>query len=464
MNKTGVGVYVSAFLLLIGVVAGVIFQPLYTVAALAGGVFLWSFMWKVEKFFLFHTAIIFVFAVGIPALRLGSDFGQLKLVVPAVLVMSATALLARVRVLPPAGLVWALAAAFLLHTLATGAVRDPYEWETLALTVTVVYAGLVVAGSVTKLGLWKQLAGLVIGMAAAQAALGLLEMMFLAEPLWRGGRILPDGRSVALRNELIPSMTRAQGTLAHPLPYAFTLILGCALLMRSEGGRSAGKVLLWAMLAAGIIASGSRNAIALFVIVTLLGLIKPRAVGRFGFATFVAVVGGIVALPFILEQIERLTGSGSVFHRMGALDSIERLIFARGIWPSMFGDGSAATPRLFSTGLLQTDGFEAVDNQYVLTLAQEGIIGLVILILILAVAFKRADATLKLILFAIMAECMIFDLLSWPSMAIYAWVFIGVAIGRKPAPRDIRGGRPTPHEEQLQRALERNARLEAQSF
>ena len=460
MNKIGVGVYVSALLLLVAMVIGGIFQPLYTVVAIGAGVFLASFLWKIRTFFLFHTAIIFVFAVGIPALRLSGELGQLRLVVPAVLAMSGTALLARVKFLAPAGLVWALVAAFLIQALATAAVMDPYQWETLALTITVVYAGLAVAGSTTKLCLWRSVAGLMIAMAAAQAALGLFELAFLDQPLWRGGRILPSGQSVALRNELIPSMTRVQGTLAHPLPYAFTLILGCALLMRSESGRRVGKFLLWALFAAAIIASGSRNAIALFVIVTLLGMIKPRQVGRFGFATFVAAIGSILALPFIMEQIDRLTGSGSVFHRMGALESIERLIFARGFWPSVIGDGSASTPRLFSTGLLQTDGFEAVDNQYVLTLAQEGLIGAAILIGIFLVAFKRADATLKLLLVAIFAECMIFDLLSWPSMAIYAWVFIGVAMGRKPARRDERGDRIAQHEERLSLALERNARLQ----
>lgn len=460
MSKIGAGVSISASLLLVVAVASVILRPFYAIAALAAVVFLWSFSWRVERFFLFHTALIFAFAVGIPALRLGGEFGQLKLIVPAVLAISASVLLARVRVLPPQGLLWTLVMSFVLHTLATAAVGDPYEWETLALTVTVIYAGMAVAGCATRLGLWKSVAALMIGIAAAQAAFGLLELQFLNEPLWRGGRILPNGQSTALRNELIPSTVRAQGTLGHPLPYAFTLILGCALLMRSESNRNVGKFLLWALLAAGIIVSGSRNAIALYIIITLLGLIKPRAVGRFGFAIFVALVGGILAIPFIVQQIERLTGSGSVFHRMGALESIERLIFARDVWPAIFGDGAASTPRLFDTGLLQTDGLEAVDNQYVLTLAQEGVIGLVILVCILTVAFKRADAVLKIVLFAVLAECMIFDLLSWPSMAIYAWVFIGVAFGRKPIHRQALGRWRAPQKEQLQLALSRNTTLE----
>lgn len=460
MNRTRIAFYICAFSLLV-LVPGAIFQPLYTGAAVALAVFLGSFAMRERRFFLFHTAIIFVFAVGVPALRLAGEMGQLKLVVPAALVASGTALMMRVKFLPSGGLVAVLAASFVLNAVATAAVRDPYEWETTLLTIAVVYAGLAVAGGATKLGLWKSVIGLMIAMAAAQAALGLFELFFLDQPLWRGGRILPSGQSVALRNELIPSMTRSQGTLAHPLPYAFTLIIGCALVMRSESERNARKFLLWLLLAAGIVASGSRNAVALFIVVTLLGLIKPKSAGKLGFATFVAVVGSIVAMPLIMEQIEKLTGSGSVFHRLGAMESIGRLIYGRGALASMIGDGAAATPRLFSTGLLQTDGFEAVDNQYVLTLAQEGVIGLLILVLILAFAFRRGDAALKLVLFAIMLECMIFDLLSWPSMAIYAWVFIAYAMGQRRARRraNARDGQPSAHELQIQRVLERNARL-----
>lgn len=458
MDKTGVGVYVSAFLVLVAAVIGVALHPLYVAIALMGGVYLWSFVWKLEKFFLFHAAAIFIFAVGIPALRLSGELGQLKLVVPAVIALSATAILSRVKFVPSPGLLWVVIASFILQALATAAVSDPYEWETLALTGAVVYAGLIVGGSATHLGLWKPLAGLILAIAAGQAVLGLIELQFLDAPLWRGGRILANGQSVALRNEIIPSMTRAQGTLGHPLPYAFTLILGCALLMRSAGSRKFGKFLLWVLLASGVIASGSRNAIVLFVIVTMLGLIKPRSAGRFGFAAFAAAIGGILALPMIMEQVERLTGSGSVFHRVGALESIDSLIFDRGIIPFLVGDGTASTPRLFASGFLQSDGLQAVDNQYVLTLAQEGTIGMIILLLILAFAFRRADATLKLLLFAVVAEGMIFDLLTWPSMAIYAWVFIAAAMGNKPAPRDKRGGRPDPHQEQILRAIERSAR------
>lgn len=458
------GVYTSAFVLLTAGAIAVIFQPLYAVTIIGAGVFLASFFWKIKTFFLFHTAVIMLVAVGIPALRLAGEMGQLRLVVPAVLALSGTALLTRIRFLPPPGLAWALVAAISLQALATVGIMDPYEWETLALTITVIYAGLAVAGSTTQLGLWRSVSGLMIAIAVAQAALGLFELAFLEQPLWRGGRILASGQSIAMRNELIPSMSRVQGTLGHPLPYAFTLILGCALLMRSTDGRTLGKALVWVLLAAGAIASGSRNAIVLFVIVTVLGLIKPRQVGRVGFAAFVAVAGSVVALPFIVEQIERLSGSGSVFHRVGALESIERLIYARNLPSSVFGDGSASTPRLFSTGMLQTDGLEAVDNQYVLTLAQEGIVGLAILLFILVIAFRRADAVLKLLLFAVLAECMIFDLLSWPSMAIYAWVFVGMAMARKPALRDYGGGLPASQGANAALALERNARHEARSF
>lgn len=459
MNKFDVGFYVGAVLAAVASVLCVIFQPILFLAVVGAAIFFGSFFLKDTLFHLFHVSVIFALAVGIPMLRLTSEQSQLKLIVPAVLAVSGTALWARVKYRPSAGLTWVLIVSFLVQAFATSREVDSYEWQSLALTITVVYASLAVAGSTTKLKLWRSVAGVMITIAAAQAALGLFELMYMVEPLWRGALILADGQSVALRNDIFPSLMRAQGTLGHPLPYAFTLIVGCIVLLRSERGHGFWRFLLWALLAAGVLASGSRNAIVLFVVATLLGMIRPQRVGGFTFATLLALIGSVLGLPFIMEQVDRLAGSGSVYHRVGAIHSIERLNFLRDFSPSMIGDGAASTPRLFSDGLLQSDGLEAVDNQYVYTLAQEGIFGLMVVIIIFLIAFKRADSTLRLLLFAVFVECMIFDLLFWPSMAVYAWVFIGVAIGRKPDPKEPREVALSSQQKQLQLTLKRNARL-----
>jgi len=383
------------------------------------------------------VSVQFAMAAGalmaVPVLRLTAESNSLKLAVPAVVLITAAAVVIRVRPRMPVGLVSLLVVFLALDAWATALVPDPNEWSFWLLSVAVTFAGLVFASAAAKFDAWSALAAVLILLTSAEAVLAMFEVRFLHEPIWRGGRILSDGSSAWIRNELVASIPRAQGTFGHPLPLAFCLILGAILLVRLRAWNSVLRFLLFLVLAGGVFVSGSRNAIILFLGLSLLAFILPSFLARMNVVGPLVTVGVILAFPFLLDKFDELAGSGSVDHRLGALSAVPNLMSeSRSFTSVLIGDGSAASPRLYSQGLLQTDGFAAVDNQYVLTLAQNGFIGLLILIIVLMVAFLRGSATVRLLLIAVAASGMIFDIFAWPAAGFLVWFVVAAAWARVP--------------------------------
>lgn len=414
------------------VTALAVFAPVAAAGVLLAGCFLWTFSWKVERFFAAHFGLAVMALMAVPILRLTSADNALRIAIPAVLVATSAAVAFRVKASPARGLVPLAVIFFALGLLATFLVKDDNEWSFLALEVMVAGAGIVFARAAATLHAWPTIAKIIILATAAEAAIGIYEVFQLTSPIWRGGRILPDGTSAWIRNEVLASIPRAQGTFGHPLPFAFTLIIGALLLIRTRPWHGLVRFPIFALLGAGVFVSGSRNAIILFVALSLLAFILPSLLARLPIVGTVALVGFTIALPYVLEIYDELVDSGSVGHRLGALNAITNLVNGRSLTATMLGDGSASSPRLFYAGLLQTDGFAAVDNQYVLTLAQNGILGLMALVAVMIVAFRRASATLRVLLLAVMITGMIFDLFTWPAIGFLVWFLIASAFASMP--------------------------------
>ncbi|WP_307807223.1 acyltransferase [Pseudarthrobacter sp. PvP004] len=435
-------------LAIIVIVPLVILAPMYAAAATLVGLVILSFGLRPNRFVLLYFFVALAVVVCVPVLRIEGS-GVLRLAVPVVLVSAATLVLMRTRLTPAARLVWPVAAYFILSALATASMPDDNEWAAYAITVTVAYAAVIFGTALLKMRLLKQAATVVVVIALGQALLGLFEVQFLTEPLWRGAKIADNGVSVSLRNELIASIPRAQGTFGHPLPFAFMITLGAVLVAKAQI-KVLPKSVLLVVLAAGVVVSGSRNAVLLYVGLVLVTLILPSIIVRLQLVLILVVTAGVLAAPFLIDQLLTLTNSGSVVHRLGAIDSIGRLLNLRDMQQVFLGDGASSTPRLFSEGLLQRDGFEAVDNQYVLLLAQSGILGLAVILGLFIAAFRRSSGVLRLMLLGVFAEAMIFDLLTWPSTAFILWTLIAVALSAEKEKKQEIGVRETDANTQSQ--------------
>lgn len=406
--------------------------PVAALLLLALGIFVWSFAWKVPAFFATHFALTVGALMAVPVLRLTAAENMLRIAVPVIIVATSLAVAVRIKGNPTRGLVPVLLVFFTLALISTTFVEDPNEWSFFALEVAVAFAAVIFAKAAAKIEAWPTVARVIIAATAAEAAIGIHEVFQLSAPIWRGGRILSDGSSTWIRNEVVPGMPRAQGTFGHPLPFAFSLIVGALLVLRTRVWSGLVRSSLFCLLAAGVFVSGSRNAIILFAVLTMLAFILPSLIPRLHVIGTMAFVGLAIAFPLLLDKFDELMGSGSVDHRLGALQAVSNLMNFREFSTVLLGDGSAAAPRLFAKGLLQNDGFAAVDNQYVLTLAQNGAIGLMLLVVLLWTALRRASATLRIMLLGVVITGVIFDLFAWPAVGFTVWFLIASAFARMP--------------------------------
>lgn len=269
--------------------------------------------------------------------------------------------------------------------------------------------------------------------ACALALYGVYEVFARAEPLWRGALILPSGQSTTLSHPFLDGFARAQASFGHPLPFALVIVLAIALALTSQVNHKLGRLMVMAALTAGLVATGSRNALVLSAVLVLyLGVRRFQAFRVPGYlALFIAAVAAL-----ILFLDSDVVATGSFTHRIGALESIGRLITERNFIEVIFGSGAGGTPELFSRGLLQADGLQAIDNQYIHTLATDGLLGLSLLVGAWVAAFRLADSRWKIVLVLLAAEGMIFDFLAWPTTGYLAWLIIGIALTRSKPPAD----------------------------
>lgn len=131
---------------------------------------------------------------------------------------------------------------------------------------------------------------------------------------------------------------------------------------------------------------------------------------------------------YVQSQIDTLVGSGSYTHRLGALESIPGLV-SRDWSDLLLGSGDGDAGRLFRLGILQDDGFEAVDNQFVLLLAEAGVIGmgLYLTVLLGPLVAQATPNWLRVLLPTILAMSLIFDVLAWTSNLTVFVLFIAMA-------------------------------------
>jgi O-antigen ligase len=181
----------------------------------------------------------------------------------------------------------------------------------------------------------------------------------------------------------------------------------------------------------GVLLSGSRSAAIVLVVAVAYGLLRPGTSRAGTLGQVVVLVAGAVAVLTVdvsdLPQLSSLAGTGSLDHRLGALQSIDDLS-GRPTVEALFGSGSGALSSLFTEGLLQTDGFTAVDNQLVTTFALAGVVGVTCLVGAVLVGLLLGDRTTRPAAVAAVLMFFSFDVLQWESSAVLAVVLLSLGV------------------------------------
>lgn len=378
------------------------------------------------------SAALLTLLVSVPVSRLPDQRALLLLVLVAAGLLAAALLSATASVPLPRGSGLLVA---LLGVLAFATATGPAPGSLLTLALVAV-AGLPVflgTGALDRRGR-RDVALVLVGLAAAQAVVAVVEPWLLPGHLWAPAQLGSGGQVVPLTNELLGSLERSQGTLGHPLPLGMLLVVGLALTTRLLGrGRTLPRTVLQALLLAGIVAAGARSSLLLAVVVLLLLSGRGLTPARVLTAVAAAVVGTAALLASSLDvssTLDETSRSGSWTHRVGALRSLGRLLLWQDADRVLLGNGYGSTSRLSSEGLLQNDGFAAVDNQFVLLLAQGGLLGLGLLLTLVALALLRGEPAVRPAVLCVVATLMVFDVLLWPGATVVLCTVLGLALAR----------------------------------
>ncbi|PWW21399.1 hypothetical protein JD79_00528 [Geodermatophilus normandii] len=239
-------------------------------------------------------------------------------------------------------------------------------------------------------------------------------------------------------NDLVPALGgRSTGSMAHPIPFGTLMALAAALCLTS--------VTRWPLLVRtvagaaacyGLALSGSRSAALVLCTAAVVTVLTPRAL-RIGAAARVGVVLVLAAAVLALQDarlsaVTSLQGTGSLTHRLGALDALTRLL-GRPPAETLLGSGTGSLDDLFAAGLLQRDGFLTVDNQLVTTFALSGLVGLAALLGMVAVGLLRGVPGVRPAALLLVGMVMSFDLLEWTATAVLFVVLVLLGSARRPA-------------------------------
>jgi hypothetical protein len=273
----------------------------------------------------------------------------------------------------------------------------------------------------------RVIVGTLIAVASLQAAYAVAEIIVKPPVLWAS----PVPESFAwtesrLANEIIPNVLRGQGSYGHPLLLSFTLVIATAFAQEYPFKRRGARFWLTALMFVGAIAAGSRSAVLIMVAVVLFSIGSRRFRVLRGVAlAAVALLFAVVSGFFASDVVERFTASGSLTHRQGILSNVPMLL-AQESDRLLIGNGWIRVGDVYDLGILPpTDGFQAIDNQYVATLITSGLIGLALLVAVMVVSIVRARGALRIALMSTVAVFFVFDVLEFPA----TWSLLALMIG-----------------------------------
>ncbi|SEL20389.1 hypothetical protein SAMN04515665_109131 [Blastococcus sp. DSM 46786] len=276
----------------------------------------------------------------------------------------------------------------------------------------------------------------VLTLALAQLACAAASAFLGAPAPWG---LLGEAGSLFGTNPLLPAVGgRTTGTMAHPIPFGTLMAAAAALAATARRPGPAARVALTSAFGSGVLLSGSRSAAIVLLVGVVAGLLWPGAT-RAGAAgrVLVALGAGLALLVSDVSEHAALTsleGTGSLTHRLGALEAVGRLL-GRPLPETLFGSGEGSLRTLYADGLLQQDGFFAVDNQLVTTFALAGLVGTLCLVLAVMIGLLRGDRSTRAGAMVVVLMFASFDTLAWTSTAVLFAVLLALGAAR-PVPAD----------------------------
>ncbi len=228
---------------------------------------------------------------------------------------------------------------------------------------------------------------------------------------------------------------RGPGTMGHPLPMVFLLVIACVVLLRDrEWLPVIPRAIAFGVLGLGVALAGSRSGALILIALVIFASARRLNISTWVFGLLTTAVGLVLVVMsgfFESQAFEKIMASGSVYHRQGALESFGRLFNDQGAKEVFLGNGYSGVPKAFELGLLQSDGFNTVDNQFIALIATAGLLGFAAFAVLLWKAFSSASDALRLIILAGAAMFFIFDVLLWTSSSLLLMMALGFALSHQ---------------------------------
>lgn len=418
--------WILATVLAFGVcLVAAIYQPLLLVAVLSAGVAITYSYFLVPKAKMvgwmasLALAMVFVFPVGlVPTQFRYAELGILVLF--TVITVLHRGVLLR-------GWVPFLLVAYLAITWAsTSAAKiEGAEFQFIMHADTGI--SFLVMGLKSNVGEKKTIIRSIIQLGAFEALYALYEYVAKPAVLWASP--VPEKwewMDTRLANEILTGGLRSQGTFGHPLLLSFVLIVALGLTLRYPFKGRVLRFCLVGLFFASAVAAGSRSAALIMAALALFTYGMSRYAWVRG--VFLTAAGALLAFTssfFSSAVVARFNDSGSLSHRQGAIDAVPRLLSDQPGFQVFFGNGWYSTQAVYDRGLLQLDGFVAIDNQFVALLVTTGVVGVVIFLAILAISFKLAGPDIRPALLGSAAVFLVFDVLEFPG----TWGLMAITMG-----------------------------------
>ncbi len=427
-SRAGYLPFVAVFILGVLLAAGNTSYMLFAIGLFAAGVLLSNSAPEptVDPVALSLTAFLSI-VIAVPFGKLPHNRATSIVFVVALLTISLSGL-ARATQRPPRGRFVAIAF-FALLVPASMFGPDKGAVKFLALTAAAALPAFFLGGQLDRARL-RTISLVLLTLALAESALAVIEPFAFPRHLWVSAPVDVDGLAKTLKNPFFSGYQRSQATFGHPLALGILLVIAFALLIRVLNDMKLSlRLFSGAALIVGLVFTGDRSCLLAAALILIAGTRLTAA------RVFISVGIGLTGILFVLlanvaggKTISSFTSSGSFVHRTAAYSLIWKLMSTQPLAAAFGGNGFGSTQRLFDKGLLQTDGFNVVDNQFVLTQAQGGILALTALVVLALLAIRYARPQLRpVVLFAI-GVSVIFDWMSWPSASALIFTLMGAAL------------------------------------
>jgi hypothetical protein len=211
-----------------------------------------------------------------------------------------------------------------------------------------------------------------------------------------------------------PGVLRAEATAGHPLVLGFLLLVSLMLLSQMRD-REVGRLLAGAVLLIGILSTGSSS--ILLVAVAGLFLIVFLRSGLGGRISLVVVSGGTAAFALAYDLVpagvfSEFTGLNAE-QRLNSLFSVPRLLGMQDVGNILLGNGWGGAEALYRSGILLESRSGSVDNQFVTSVIESGLLGCVALLIALVLAIRTTVFDHRVALICTVIMFLTFDVLIW---------------------------------------------------